>query len=246
MNPVPSDPELLDLAYPYALDAMGEFERRAIERRRRRADRLTAAEFDAVVHIVRGTLATMSILTASPAPPELERRIIRALDDAVRTSCDPVLIAPVPETRRRVRFGTVVAAVAIVLALGGGAVAVHGRLADRPGPGDERVAAGPDTAPDIRVAEVRTGGRLAIRASASSRTAEVRFDGVPAPAAGQSYQIWLVAEGAPPRSVAVVPALPAGPVSVPYRATDVLALTVEPAAGSPQPTSEPIATLGPA
>ncbi|MEU8896431.1 hypothetical protein [Nocardia sp. NPDC048505] len=74
------DAELLELAYPYALDAVPPAERCAVESRRRCADAVTAAEFDATVAALRDTLAALSLLDVCAPPGELEARLVRALD----------------------------------------------------------------------------------------------------------------------------------------------------------------------
>ncbi|MGW4248648.1 RskA family anti-sigma factor [Nocardia sp. NPDC004722] len=77
------DVELLDLAYPYALDAVTQRERRGIERRRARADRLTAAEFDRMVAALYDTLAELVIVDICSPPEGLEARVLRVLDRAI-------------------------------------------------------------------------------------------------------------------------------------------------------------------
>ncbi|QBS38964.1 anti-sigma factor [Nocardia sp. CS682] len=74
--------DLLDLAYPYAMDAVAELERRSIEHRLREADPVTVDAFAAIVFGVRETLAALTVLDATPPPAELETTLLRALDDA--------------------------------------------------------------------------------------------------------------------------------------------------------------------
>lgn len=79
MNPDPAD--LLDLAYPYALDAVTAADRAAIELLRDRASPYAAAEFDAVVATVHDIMAVLAILDAHPPPPGLEPRLLHALGE---------------------------------------------------------------------------------------------------------------------------------------------------------------------
>ncbi|CAM4496179.1 anti-sigma factor [Nocardia ninae] len=74
--------DLLDLAYPYAMDAVAELERRSIEHRLREADPVTVDAFASIVFGVRETLAALTVLDATPPPPELETTLLRALDEA--------------------------------------------------------------------------------------------------------------------------------------------------------------------
>ncbi|WP_280245212.1 RskA family anti-sigma factor [Nocardia abscessus] len=81
----PCRADLLDLAYPYAMDAVAEIECRRIENRLAGADSATAAAFAAAVHGIRETLAALSAAEAVDPPPTLESKILRAIDD----SCPP-------------------------------------------------------------------------------------------------------------------------------------------------------------
>ncbi|MEV0034008.1 hypothetical protein [Nocardia sp. NPDC050793] len=125
-TPEHSGADLLELAYPYAMDAVTETERRLIERRRAAADRVCAAEFDATVDTARETLAALSILDAVPPPAGLEDRLMRALDRAI----DP---PPARRIRERSRCDRFVAAMALVIVIGAGVVAVTHRRSRLPG-----------------------------------------------------------------------------------------------------------------
>ncbi|UGT66947.1 hypothetical protein LTT66_27395 [Nocardia gipuzkoensis] len=81
----PCRADLLDLAYPYAMDAMAEIERRRIENRLARADSGTAAAFAGAVRGIRETLAALSAAGAVEPPRTLESKILRAIED----SCPP-------------------------------------------------------------------------------------------------------------------------------------------------------------
>ncbi|MFC8527632.1 anti-sigma factor domain-containing protein [Nocardia sp. NPDC057227] len=93
-DPEPARPDLLDLAYPYALDAVAEIERRHIDDRVRAADSATAAEFIALVHGVREAMALVGALDSRRPPAHLEHAVLRAIDaavsGAVRTATDAV------------------------------------------------------------------------------------------------------------------------------------------------------------
>ncbi|MBF6074144.1 hypothetical protein IU498_05805 [Nocardia beijingensis] len=78
----PCRADLVDLAYPYAMDAVAEIERRRIENRLDTADSGTAAAFTAVVRRIRETLAALSATAAVNPPPTLEWKILRAIDDS--------------------------------------------------------------------------------------------------------------------------------------------------------------------
>ncbi|MGK8522754.1 RskA family anti-sigma factor [Nocardia asteroides] len=80
----PCRADLLDLAYPYAMDAVAEIERRRIENRVDHADSDTATAFAAAVRGIRETLAALSAAEAVNPPPTLEARILGAMMTPVR------------------------------------------------------------------------------------------------------------------------------------------------------------------
>jgi anti-sigma-K factor RskA len=85
---------------------------------------------------------------------------------------------------------------------------------------------------------VGAGGSL-IR-SDSCDAVVVKLPAMPAPPTGMAYQLWMI-KGDAPRSMGLVPSLDGAMVPMPIRAGDsAVAVTVEPAAGSDQPTGQPI------
>ncbi|WP_067845117.1 RskA family anti-sigma factor [Nocardia lijiangensis] len=109
--------DLRELAYPYAMHAVTDVERRRIERKRAVADRACAAEFDVTVGQVRETLAALSILDAVPPPAGLEHRLLRALEDAV----------PRRRARRLLRRNWLAATMALLIAIAAGVAAATQR-----------------------------------------------------------------------------------------------------------------------
>jgi anti-sigma-K factor RskA len=103
-------------------------------------------------------------------------------------------------------------------------------------------------APDVRVAAgpVGTVGRARVLVSDTLDEGVLVVDGLPDAPAGRSYQAWYVAGGTA-RSAGLVPLAASGPTTReldgdPGNATTV-ALTIEPAGGSDQPTTKPIVAL---
>ncbi|WP_435593103.1 anti-sigma factor [Nocardia sp. bgisy118] len=229
------DPDLLDLAFPYAMDAVDADERAAIERRVRAADPATAAAFENTVRGVRETVAAMTVVDSVTPAAGLEIAVLSAIDGTTDLRS------------RRPRWRWLAAAAALIVALGAGtgAVIFAGRGT---GPITLDVTAQlvheqPDTR--TRSAAVEGGGALLVTTSAQLGAATVNFDGVAGPVRGQSYQLWLVPADGTPRSAGVLPQLPApdAPFVTRFLPTDTLAITIEPPDGSPQPTSTPITTL---
>lgn len=73
--------------------------------------------------------------------------------------------------------------------------------------------------------------------------AVMTVDGLSPPAAGKTYQVWAITEGTP-ASIGFLDVDPEGPATaamqVQLHEGQVIAVTVEPDGGSPQPTSDPI------
>ncbi|MFI6045043.1 anti-sigma factor domain-containing protein [Nocardia sp. NPDC051321] len=229
--------DLLDLAYPYAMDAVAELERRTIEHRLGEADEATADAFAAIVSGVRETLAALTVLDATAPPPDLEATLLRALDAATGVS---------GKSRNRFeRLRWLAAAVAVVVAIGAGVGVLMHRSADPGSP--ELTAQMVLEQPDVLVKSVPVtgGGTLTIRTSNRIAAATVSFESVSAPPSGHAYQVWLIPLGGTARSARVMTELPAsGPAMVTrFDAIDTLAVTVEPAAGSPTPTTPTIASV---
>ncbi|WP_040870139.1 anti-sigma factor [Nocardia exalbida] len=233
--------DLLDLAYPYAMDAVAEIERRRIENRLAKTDSGTAATFAAAVHGIRETLAALSATAAVNPPPTLESKILGAIDDS----------RPGARRRREIlarrrRLARLVVAATVAVAAGAGAVVVAERTA-----GSHAAAVTADQVsrqPDARsrVIELSVGGTLTVSTSDRLGAVAVTFDAVPAPPPGRAYQLWVVSSAGTPRSAGVLTGVPRAGVATGVDPADIVAVTIEPAKGSPRPTSPQIAavTLG--
>ena len=173
----PSDPELLGLAVPYALDAVGGDERAVVERRVASAPEMVAAQFWARVSEVRETMAHVSVNTAAPPPAGLRKAV---LAHSVRE----------PRWRRAALVGTA----AVVIALGGFGAGWVMRPAAEP-PAAESVL----TAPDVRATstEVRTGGTATFVYSRARGGGVLVLSNVAPPASGMGYRLWLMKDGVP-------------------------------------------------
>ncbi|WP_328389545.1 anti-sigma factor [Nocardia sp. NBC_00416] len=244
----PDSPEnhgdLLDLAVPYALDAVESTESAEIEQRLHAADPATARAFEDTVRDVREAMGALSVLDAQTPPARVEARILAALDTApgARSELNVETARPdsslgeapgstVPRTdaggtdelavaraRKRViprRWAVAGAAAAVVVAIG---IAIGvGAVVQR---GDE--PAGTVTAqevlaqPDARTAttSIGAGGILTVHVSDALSAATVSFDATPAPPDGSDYQLWLIDGSGVPRSAGVLTDLPAA--SAPY------------------------------
>ena len=226
----PSDFELLELATPYALDAVSDAERADIEHRLARAPTAVAEAFRAEVVQVRETLATMSSLTAVEPPAELRNRVLAATE---------------PGGQRRFRWRTAVLAAAAAVAIGLGAfgVGVALRPVSVPTPAEQVLAA-----PDVRTASERvpSGGTATFVYSREKHAGVLVMNNVAPPQPGTVYQMWLMTDQGPV-SAGTMNAKSVGPSTtamVPDLGdSTALAFTVEPGEGSPKPTGDVFVTL---
>lgn len=144
------------------------------------------------------------------------------------------------------RPGAVIAAAAAAVLLLVGVVVGVGW----PGPngwGAQRERAAIAAAPDARsqTVEVEGGGQVTLVSSAEQAQSVVIAEGLPELGADQTYELWYIDESG---------AAPAGTFEAPggetwrvlegsFRPGVVVGITVEPAGGSPQPTTEPIVAI---
>src|SRR5574340_563905 len=111
--------ELLDLAPAYALDALGDTERREVEERLETAEPLIREQFQAMVREIHQTMAFMATSTAIEAPHHLRDRILAELP-ARADLAHPVSPARRgARIRRRLLVAVAAAAAVAVVAFGG-------------------------------------------------------------------------------------------------------------------------------
>ncbi|QLY28519.1 anti-sigma factor [Nocardia huaxiensis] len=236
MPDMPEQVDLRDLAYPYALDALPETQRYAVEAWLDTADDTAAAAFRATVREVRETLADMTVVDAVDAPPELEASILKALDRKTTP-------APPRAWMRPMYLLTAAAALIAVIVLGAMVIRTP---ADHPG-ADAVTAQQILAEPGARATTtaVTGGGTVTVTVARDSANAVVTFDAVPQPPAAREYQLWLVPGAGAPRSAGVLAALPGrnSPLLVPIDGARALALSIEPVGGSAQPTTDPIVAV---
>ncbi|MFF4171090.1 anti-sigma factor domain-containing protein [Streptomyces sp. NPDC001744] len=236
------------LAGAYALDALDTGETGAFTRHLDRCEacRHEVAEFHA-------TTARLAAATAQEPPAALKRRTLDAVDGVrqlpPRLHAPPTAAGPGARLRRGALPLGLAASLVTAAVLAGLAVRQH-QEADRARQEARQVQQSLDTlsgvlaAPDAGTVHGRAAnGALATLVTSSSRNEAVfTATGLPAPAPGKTYQLWLQHDGT---------MRPAGFVrrdgSVlvdgdPARAT-ALGLTLEPSGGSPRPTTAPLLVL---
>ncbi|MFC3960845.1 anti-sigma factor [Nocardia jiangsuensis] len=230
--------DLLDLAPLYALDAVDQHERAAIEERLARADASLAARFADTVDRTHDVLGELSAVDAVPPPPELEGRLLAALDQL-----QPGTVRDIRSARRfsGKQLGWLATAAAVLVAAVVGGAVLAGRDSGSP---DTRITAATVLEQaDARAATVAvpSGGSITVNSSSALGAAAISFAAMPELPADRDYQLWIIHPGGDPLPDAVVPG--SGEVIARYAAADTIAVTVEPAGGSQAPSGAPIAAM---
>ena len=233
------------LSGAYALNALAPEEAAMF---RRHLDGCQACRDE--VRELQGAVARMGAAEAVPPPPQLRSRVLAAVD---RTPQEPPVVtstAPTPPERattsgHRNRWVTWLAAAAALLAVAGaGAFGVRALLDDDPGLTQAAVRV--FDAQDAHTATVETaeGGELKVAVSASRKEMAVDTRELPTLDENHVYQLWSV-HGEDMVSAAILTDPEVGAaMGMPDEETQV-AVTVEPAGGSEQPTSDPIVVVDP-
>jgi hypothetical protein len=232
--------DLLDLAVPYALDAVSDTERDQIESWLVSAPLSVADAFYDEVRAVRETMAVVSAASAEEPPADLRGRLLSAVaGDNVRTL---PTTAPAP---RRWRTAVLSAAAAVLIGL----TAVGVGMSLRPdAPPPQSTAQQVFTASDVHTVSgaIPAGGTATVVFSRDRNAGVLVMNDVPPPSPGTVYQMWLVS----PSGASLAGTMDAKAVAPSTTAvldnlgnSTKLRFTVEPGSGSTQPTGAVIAEL---
>jgi anti-sigma factor RsiW len=223
----------------YVLDAISDIEREEFERH---LQHCPACE--AEVRGMRETAARLALACAVTAPARMEQQVLAA---TYRTRQLPPLSADrprraaprlVPRVPRRLAMLAVAASVAAAVALGITQLSAQHQLDHARDTAIARVV----TAPDARVEAARTsaGGNVTVVTSAALREAVVSTSGMASLPSSRVYQVWVMSpSGARSAGLMHGSSLLASSV----RPGDRIGITVEPAGGTTQPTTTPVAVL---
>jgi anti-sigma-K factor RskA len=230
----------------YALDAVDDLERAAFERHIRECDGCRGE-----VDELRETASRLADSTWSIPPPRLRTDVLGAIG-RTRQLPPAESARPEPDARAAVskwRRYTAGAAAAGILAAGAGATtwAVQEQrvrenavvaAAELRESRMQSVLAAPDLV--VRTAPVIGGGRVTVASSALQGASVVSMRADRAPAANQAFQFWTIREGQKPVDAGVLPAGEAAAAQIVdgVPGNDTFAVSVEPAAGSVQPTGQ--------
>ncbi|WP_313673033.1 anti-sigma factor [Mycolicibacterium sp.] len=235
--------DLLDLAVPYALDAVSDTERDQIESWLVSAPLSLGDAFYDEVRAVRETMAVVSAASAEEPPADLRGRLLSAVaGDNVRTLPTPAATAPAP---RRWRTAVLSAAAAVLIGL----TAVGVGMSLRPdAPPPQSTAQQVFTASDVHTVSgaIPAGGTATVVFSRDRNAGVLVMNDVPPPSPGTVYQMWLVS----PSGASLAGTMDAKAVAPSTTAvldnlgnSTKLRFTLEPGSGSTQPTGAVIAEL---
>ena len=253
--------ELHGLAGAYALDAL---DRPELDRFTRHLRHCRSCEKE--VRGFRETATRLALAVGVPPPAELRGRVLSAV--AITRQLPPE-VATVPAGRdtphraargparpdaaglRRSwlpRMAALAAAAGVIAAvlLGVAQSATQHRLTQAEA--QNRAVAAVLAAPDAHLVAVRTttGGMATVVVSPAHRSLIVTTSGLPELTGGKVYELWFINSGMA-RPAGLLPA-PSGGHTSPFLASgltrgDRVALTIEPAGGTKQPTTKPILML---
>ncbi|NLE82426.1 MAG: anti-sigma factor [Rhodococcus sp.] len=244
--------ELLDLAPAYALDAVDDADRREIDNAVETAHPEIRADFSSAVREAQETMAAYSATTATRPPARLLDRILKSISETDATptprlesleTSEPTDLDRARARRNRILVAVGAAAAVVVIAVGG--TAITQQFQSTP---SEPMTAQIMAADDVRTttAEIGTGGSATFVYSQEMNAGMLVMNDVAPPESDSVYQMWLLGAG-DPESVGIMGQDDVGPSTTAVienldQAT-TLGFTLEPAGGSPQPTSDPFAAI---
>lgn len=225
----PTDFDLLELATPYALHAVSDAERAEIDRRVAAAPAPIAAAFNDEVRAVQETMALVSSASAAEPPDQLRAAVLTAIQ---------------PDRHRNSPWRARVFAAAAAVAIGLGGFGLGVLVKPHP---TSTVTEQVLTAPDMKTVSRPLGpGQATVMFSRDRNAAVLVMNNVPPPTNGTVYQMWLIGANGP-RSAGTMGTTAVQPTTTAtvneIGTCRALAFTVEPGAGSPQPTGAILAEI---
>jgi anti-sigma-K factor RskA len=235
--------ELNVLAGAYALDALDDDERAVFEEHLQTCERCT----DEVAGM-RLTAAELSRTTETAPPPQLRGEVLAAISRVrpLPPVADNVIALHRARAARSVWQLVAAACALVAIAVSGWGYAQH-RSADRASIAQASVQALLH-APDLRVSTTALSqGSGTVMYSTSEHRVMLIGHGMPALASGKTYQLWMLPSNGKAVSAATFRTDSAGDVELPVRGDLTgfarMAISVEPAGGSAQPTLSTVQLL---
>jgi hypothetical protein len=225
----PTGFELLELATPYALNAISDAERAAVDRQLAAAATPVANAFSAEVRAIRETMAIVSAVTAIEPPAQLRAAVVAAAQS---------------EQPRQLRWRALVLAAAAAIIVGLAAFGVGVALRPAPSPNiTEQIMAAPDKR---TVSGHLASGTATVVFSRNMNAGVLTLNNVPPPSQGTVYEMWLIDDKGPASAGTMDHASVTPTTTHVLRdlgRSGMLAFTVEPGSGSPTPTGSILAKL---
>ncbi|MEW2448144.1 anti-sigma factor [Streptomyces parvulus] len=239
--------ELHTLTGAYALDALEEEERLAFERHLARCESCGQE-----VRELTATAARLGLAASLPAPPGLKVQVMGRVAEVRQQPPDSPDSASSSHRRGRVMRWALAACLAGVAAFGGTTLWQYQR-ADEAGHEAREARAEADrvarvlSAPDVRMAstDVDGAGRGSVVVSRGQDEAVFITSGMAEPPEGKVYQLWF-ADGDRMRPAGLMNPSRTDqsvPMTGSVGAASAVGVTLEPAGGSEQPTTSPLALL---
>jgi len=229
--------ELHVLTGSYVLDAVSDAERKEFERHLQHC-----ATCDAEVRGLRETAARLARTCAMTPPARMEQQVLAATyrtRQLLPLPADrPHRIPRIPRIPRRVAVLAAAAGVAVAAGLGITQLSAQHQLDQARATAIARVV----TAPDARIdtAPTSAGGSVTVVTSAALHESVVSASGMASLPSGRVYQVWVMSpSGARSAGLIHGSSLLASAV----RPGDRIGITVEPAGGTAQPTTTPVAVV---
>jgi hypothetical protein len=229
--------ELHVLTGSYALDAVSDAERKEFERHLQHCPTC-----DAEVRGLRETAARLARTCAMTPPARMEQQVLAATYRTRQLLPLPVgrprRIPRIPRIPRRVAVLAAAAGVAVAAGLGVTQLSAQHQLDQARATAIARVV----TAPDARVdtAPTSAGGSVTVVTSAALHESVVSASGMASLPSGRVYQVWVMSRSGA-RSAGLIHG--SSLLASAVRPGDRIGVTVEPAGGTAQPTTTPVAVV---
>jgi hypothetical protein len=232
--------ELHVLTGSYALDAVSDAERKEFERHLQHCPTC-----DAEVRGLRETAARLARTCAMTPPARMEQQVLAATYRTRQLLPLPAdrprripHIPRIPRIPRRVAVLAAAASVAVAAGLGITQLSAQHQLDRARATAIARVV----TAPDARVdtAPTSAGGSVTVVTSAALHESVVSASGMASLPSGRVYQVWVMSRSGA-RSAGLIHG--SSLLASAVRPGDRIGITVEPAGGTAQPTTTPVAVV---
>lgn len=197
------------------------------------------------VRELQAAAATLGASEAAAPPPDLKARVLAAADRSPQLPPKVVPLHRARSPRWTARIASAAAAIVLVVGVGFGISQLRGSSPDQ-APVMAASVAQVFRAKDAKTETVDTsnGGKVTVATSARLGRMALETHALPSLGSRQVYQLWAVHNGSP-TSAGVVDDVALGKaMAMPSNHTTV-AITIEPAGGSDQPTTKPIVTMDP-